>query len=343
VSIAGVSRGRGAWLAPCARRVLFTLLLTAGAAHASGMLGAPPSSAEACLAPALTDRVKPDYPPAMLAIKRGARVHARFTFSGPDRAPSVEVNDTPHEFAEAVREYAKQLRVPCMVADDAPVTLRQDFDFVPNEGRKVALTLPVDETAAARSSSDRCGVHLTGPGIPAIAYPEQALHQRLEGNVVVRLHFSDPTLGPEMTVLDNGGSKEFVHAILPSVEALRMACLGKDPVDVQVFYSFQIDGAANRVVLRDLSLVQFLHAVKAVPPEPAYFDTKLMKCPFDVRLTFRQPWNRNRIDELDEDIEARHAFLNWLSTMELNVDGRAANHVLGQSMLIQVPCTVVDL
>lgn len=327
-----------------ARRVSLALLLTMGgvsAANASGDLGAPLSPAERCLSPAAADRVKPEYPAAMLEINRGERIHARFTFAGPDSAPSVELSDALRDFKSAILQYARQLRVPCMGVGDAPVTLLQDFDFVPNDGRKVALTLPLD--ASAGSSKSACGVHLTGQGIPAIRYPEQPLKSRLEGNVVVRLHFFDPAKAPELTVLDDGGSKQFVRAVEPSVEALRMTCLGKDPVDLQVFYTFVIDGSANRVVLRDQTLVQFLGGVKPIGSGSVYFDTKLMKCPFDVRLTFRQPWNRNRIDELEEDVESRHAFLNWLSTLELDLRARDANRVLGQSMLIQVPCIVLNL
>ena len=342
--VAGLASRRATGLLARARRVSLALLLTVGAAsaaQASGSLGAPPSPAERCLSPAAADRVKPEYPAAMLEIKRGARVHATFTFGGPDRAPSVELSDTLRDFSDAIRDYARQLRVPCMGAGDAPVTLKQDFDFVPNDGRKVALTLPLD--ASAGTSKNACGVHLTGEGIPAIRYPDQPLRARLEGNVVARLHFFDPAKAPDMTILDDGGSNQFVRAITPSVEALRMTCLGKDPIDLQVFYTFVIDGSVNRVVLRDVTLAQFLHAVKPIAPGAGYFDTQLMKCPFDVRLTFRQPWNRNRIDELDEDLESRHAFLAWLSTLEFDLPARDANHVLGQSMLVHVPCAVLDL
>ncbi len=342
--VAGRAANRLMGLVARARRVSLGLLLAmgaAGAANAAGDLGAPPSPAERCLSPAAADRVKPEYPAAMLEAKRGSRVRATFTFAGPDRAPSVELSDTLRDFREAILEYARQLRVPCMGAGDAPVLLRQDFDFVPNDGRKVALTLPLD--ASAGRSKSACGVHLTGEGIPAIRYPEQPLRARLEGNVVARLHFFDPAKAPDMTVLDDGGSGQFVRAITPSVEALRMTCLGKDPIDLQVFYTFVIDGSANRVALRDLTLVQFIHATKPVAPGSVYFDTQLMKCPFDVRLTFRQPWNRNRIDELEEDVESRHAFLAWLSTLEFDLPPRDANHVLGQSMLIHVPCAVLNL
>ena len=329
------------------RGVSLLLMLAAGAvgaAHASGDLGAPPSPAQQCVTPSLADGARPEYPPAMLRIKRGARLRAEFTFAGPDQAPSVELGDTQDDFREAVRAYARKLRVPCMKAGDPPVVLRQEIDFVPNDGRKVALTLPEDESTGRAKSN--CAARLTGAGIPAISYPPSLARSRLEGNVVARLHFADLAGAPEMTVLDDGGSALFVRAITPSIEAVRLVCVGKapaEPVDLQVYYSFQIDGSADRVVLRDVTLKQFLGVVKPFPKGAIYFDTQLMKCPFDVRLTLRQPWGRNRIDELDEDVESRHTFLSWLSTLELKLPPRDANRVLGQSTIVHVPCAVLDL
>ena len=326
---------------------LLLALGLAGSAQAAGSLGSPPSPpspAEQCLAPAAADRAKPLYPAEMLEIRRGAVVHAVLTFTGPDRAPAVDIDgDSGRDFIDAVEKYARQLRVPCMHAGDPPVTLRQVFDFVPNDGRKVALSLPVDADRLRRESVAPCGVPLTGKDIPFPAYPARELRERLEGNVVLRLHFFDAAAAPEVTVLDNGGSPHFAEAVQPSVAALRMTCLGKEPVDLQVFYQFRIDGSADRVVLRDLTLARFIRAAKSVPAGSVYFDTTLMNCPFDVRLTFRQPWNPNRIDELDDDLESRHAFLEWLSTLELRMPPKDANKVLGQSMLIQVPCVKVDL
>jgi hypothetical protein len=338
---------RRAPFASGARRGLPVLMLAvclAGSAQAAGSLGSPSSPAEQCLAPATADRVKPVYPAEMLEIKRDAVVRAAFTFTGPDSAPAVDIDDkTGRDFSDAVRRYARQLRVPCMHAGDPPVTLRQVFDFVPNDGRKVALSLPVDVDRMRRESVAPCGVQLTGKEIPFPEYPTRELRDRLEGNVVVRLHFFDAAAAPELTVLDDGGSHHFVDAVRPSVAALRMTCLGKEPIDLQVFYRFMVDGSADRLVMRDLSLAQFIRAAKPVPAGSVYFDTTLMKCPFDVRLTFRQPWNPNRIDELDEDVESRRAFLEWLSTLEFRMPPRDANKVLGQSLVVRVPCARIDL
>jgi len=175
-------------------------------------------------------------------------------------------------------------------------------------------------------------------------YPDKLVRQGVEGTVVFRLHFTDPTQAPEMVVLDDGGSVLFVRSLRGYVEQFRLPCMGKEPVDLHFNYVFQLNGAGvNRVVLRDLPLGTFLRAVKQFPVGSVYFDTNLMKCPFDVRMTFLQPWNRNRIDELEEDVPARRAFLDWLSGMQLDLGPRASNQVLGQSMTLHVPCVKIDL
>lgn len=324
------------------------LLLAVGlarAALAAGDLGPPQSAALQCLSPSVAEQAKTVYPPRMLEIKRGAYVRVKLTFDDARSAPSVTfLTDTSEPFEEAISDYARQLRVPCLQPGAAPVTLTQIFDFVPNDGRKVALTLPLDE-AQQKGAQSPCVVDANGRDVPKPRYPGDLIRRRKEGNVVVRLRFFDTSLPPEITVLDDGGDRLFEHAVRPSVEALRMSCPGGKmvPFEIQVKYSFFLDGEANRLVLKELALPQFLRAVKPFASGGIYFDTTLMKCPFDVRLTFRQPWNRNQIDELEEDVESRHAFLSWLSTLELDVPSRQANLVLGQTMTIQVPCTRIDL
>lgn len=334
-------------LAARARCLAVALSLAAGAAHAAGVesdLGAPPTAAEQCLTPPAPERKIPAYPPDMLKIKRGDMVSVQLTFDAPTSAPSVRFDtDTQADFREAVLDYARQLRVPCMAAGAPPVTLSQQFDFVPNDGRKVAWTPPVD-VSNVRAASDRPCLVNANDRMAKPVFPYDLAQRGKEGNVVLRMRFVDTTQPPVVTVLDNGGEKHFADSVLESVQGLRMVCPAKvEPIEIQVVYRFTLDGLGKHVVLRDLTLPQFLASVKPFPRGNVYFDTTLMKCPFDVRLTFRQPWNRNHVEELDEDVAARHGLLSWLSTLELDLKPRQANMVLGQSMLIQVPCARVDL
>ena len=332
---------RAARFAIARQAAIAVLVAACGAAHAAGDLSPAPSAAERCLAPSDPAHATAVYPPDMLEIKRDGRVDARFTFSAADRAPDVSiVHASGPAFEDAVRDYAKGLRVPCMAAGAAPVTISQGFDFVPNDGRKVAFTAPLDLSVDPGAPRYAC---LVKPAASWATYPAPLLRQGLEGTVVLRVHFTAPDQAPELVVLDDGGSPLFVRAVRGYFSEMRLPCIGKEPVDFHFQYRFLIEGAVNRVVLRDQPLGTFLRSVKPGTMSQVYFDTNLMKCPFDLRLTFLQPWNRNRIDELEEDVPARHAFLDWLSGMQLDLGARAANHVLGQSMIIHVPCVKIDL
>ena len=338
----GMARRRLAARLQGASLALLLVIGAAGTARAADDLGPPTSPAEQCLAPPVAERHVPAYPPKMMEIRRGATVRVRLTFDGPRSAPSVRFVDDPlDDFRSAVLDYAEQLRVPCMPPGAAPVTLSQQFEFVANDGRKVAWTPPLEEPAALSAADMPCTIDAN----TRMAKPDYPRDLRgKEGNVVIRLRFVDPAQPPEVTVLDNGGDKLFAHAVTSSVQALRMTCRDKVvPFSIQVFYKFLIDGSTNRMVLKDMSLAQFIGAVKPFPRGGVYFDTTQMKCPFDVRLTLRQPWSRNRIEELEEDVESRHAFISWLSTLELDIPARPANLMLGQSTVIEVPCAKVDL
>jgi hypothetical protein len=60
-------------------------------------------------------------------------------------------------------------------------------------------------------------------------------------------------------------------------------------------------------------------------------------------LTFKQPFDRNRVEELEEDVPARHAFLDWLAGLELVIPGRKTTDLIDQQMTIHIPCAQVDL
>lgn len=313
------------------------------AAHANEKLTLSSSPAQRCLIPAEAQRIKPDYPPDMLRLKESALIHAELVFSAPDDAPDVKVEgDPPSDFVAAVRAYAKQLRVPCMSRGDRPVKLRQDFVFTPNDGRKVAWSTPTDEADATRQKFMACVV-MPLDGNTGIEYPLGPLREGKEGKVVVRLHFSDPAKPPTPEILDNGGSKYFVQAISGFMEKMRMGCLGSEPVDVQFIYTFKIEDARQREVLNDLTLPQFLRVVKPISPGSAFFDTTVMKCPFDLRLTFEQPWAPNKIEELDDDVPVRHPFMDWLAAQQFEVTPRQANALLTQQMTLHIPCARIDL
>jgi hypothetical protein len=331
-----LSRGRLA-AAACALAGL------AGLAHADPTAELASSPARRCLSPAADSRVKPVYPPELYEMKLGETIEAEFTFTGPDSRPRVHIEGAPRqEFADAIEEYARQLRVPCMGKDDAPVQLRQSFVFTPNDGRKVAWTTPVDEADARRTQQMKCVVK---PSSSLIHYPPVMLHELREANVLARVRFTDPAAAPSYEVIYDGGSRWFGEAIAAYVGELRLPCLSGGPLEEDYVFSFRIDGGGTlkRRVLKDVSLQAFLGAAKPITPGSVFFDTNAMKCPFDVRLKFRQPVESNKLEELEEDVPARHALLDWLGEREVNLDRKTAGELYGQSMIIHVPCVKIDL
>lgn len=317
--------------------------LLAGVAHAEPTAELASSPEQRCLSPAVDDRVKPAYPPQLYEMKMGATIDVELVFTAPDRRPKVHIEgDSRLEFDDAIEDYAKQLRVPCMRADGEPVRLRQTFVFTPNDGRKVVWTTPVDEADAGRQEQLKCMVK---PSPTLIHYPAAMMWGGREANVLVRARFYDPSSAPSFEVIYDGGHRSFANAVAGYLGELRLPCLAGGPVDDNFEFQFRLDGGGKltRRVLKDLPLQTFLAAVKPIKPGSVYFDTNTMKCPFDVRLRSRQPLEVNKVEELEEDVPGRHAFLDWLAERELNLDRNAAGEVYGQSMVVHVPCVKIDL
>jgi hypothetical protein len=313
-------------------------------AHADPVTELASSPAQRCLFPAVDDRVKPPYPAELYEAKIGASVAAEFEFRGPDQEPRVSVADgTRREFERAVRDYARQLRVPCMGAKDGPVKLRQTFDFVPNDGRKVAWTTPIDEANPGRDALLKCIVR---PSPEEVVYPQSMLRAQREASVIARARYFAQDQPPSWEVLYDGGDRAFGNAVGHYLDLLRMPCVGSEAINENITFNFRLDsggGNFKRRVLKDLPLSTFLGVVKPIKAGSVFFDTNTMKCPFDVRLVFKQPFEPNKIQELEEDVPARHAFLDWLGQREINLDRKHAGEFLEQQMTIHIPCATIDL
>jgi hypothetical protein len=76
-------------------------------------------------------------------------------------------------------------------------------------------------------------------------------------------------------------------------------------------------------------------------PQPVYFDTSKMGCPFDVRVSHMQPYLPNWVGEVDSANPERRAFLEWLASLQLRVT--PPHRILGDIFTVSVPCVIVDL
>lgn len=263
------------------------------------------------------------------------------TFKAGDRPPSVKVLNQyrPHfELEEAVRDHVAMFRVPCMSAGAPPVTLRQDYVFIANDGRKVMSSQPRDLADGPRKERWSCLQHTWRETRPE--YTDAMRREEIEGNVYVRLRFTRPDAPPDVTVLASSHRK-LEQSMRNFAADLRLPCMTTEAVAWNVVYKYRLEGG-RRFLLKDATLVDFLRASK--PPLPAaYFDFATMGCPFDVRLSYFQPHSRNAVGELENANPARQPFLDWLAGLQLNFSERGNTAVLGDAMTVSVPCGKLDL
>lgn len=329
----------------CSLRAVFASLVllvgTVASAHADQMF-LEPSPAASCLILTKGSADKPEYPQEMLDSRKAETVSIRMTFRSPDASPKVEVlNDSPSEqFIEAVRQYAKGLRAPCVQAGDAPVALTQEFVFDPMGGRKVMSSMPEDADATSRQAMADC-LAKVNPDFK-MRFPVFDRSRDEDTRILVRLTFQSPDKAPELEWLAAPeGRKSMRNLIQEDASNLRIPCMKGAPIVATRLYHFMLEGA-SRKVLKDMTLRTLVGAAKAVP-RPAYFDFGTMNCPFDVRLTYYQPYSANRVSEFDTSLPARKPLLAWLSQVKLNLTEKANLAVVGEDTIISIPCGHLDI
>jgi hypothetical protein len=325
------------------RAALLTLGLCLVAAH-DALATTPqtqlaPSEALACLTPVGAARA-PAYPPEAYARKEGGTVAVKMHFTQPDRPPRVEVLDaraTVSVLVAAVESHLRSYRVPCL-APGQLATIEQHFSFVAHDGREaVQWTEPKDTEDLRRQELIKCLVPGSRPH-----YPMTALAADAQGVVPLRLRFTRPDAAPEVELLDKTPHVQLFFAARDAARASRLPCLTGAPVSVDQFYSFAIEDS-ERLVLKDMSLVQYLRGVQGIREAQVYFDFNTMKCPFDVRVELRQPALDNRIGELDGPVPERQFFLSWLARQRLQMTPQEQNRLMLQSAVVTVPCGVLSL
>ncbi len=340
------SRGRRHGLPPGPARVRAALLaLGLGLAAAPDAMAAgtqtqlAPSEALGCMTPVGAARA-PAYPPQAYARKEQGTVAVQMRFTHPDRPPRVEILEsgrTTFLLVEAVEDHLRNFRVPCL-APGPTVTIEQQFRFVAHDGREaVQWTEAKDADDLRRRELVKCLVPGSLPN-----YPFSALRSNAEGVVPLRLRFSRADGAPEVELLDKTPHVNLVDAARRAALGSRLPCLTGEPLSVDQFYIFTIDGN-ERLVLKDMSLVQYLSAVQGIRDAQVYFDFNTMKCPFDVRVELQQPASDNRIGELDGPVPERQFFLSWLARQRLQMQPRQQNRLMTQSAVITVPCGVLSL
>lgn len=326
-------------------RALFTLWLGWCAALSAAPAVAEEVTLEAspavqCLSPRLEERTPIVYPARSLERRDGGAVQVELLFNAPDQPPRVKVLDrlVERELIGVVKEHVEQLRVPCMQRGTQAVRLRMDFVFRPNDGRKVITKAPIDLDDERREALGKCLRHVDGRDLPE--YPVEHLQAGKQGKVYVRLTFVDKDLPPRLEAIASSDSR-FLWRVTKYAEGLRLPCLDREPLSWTRLYSFTLLGG-ERTLLQDTTLSKLL-AHATLPKTPVHFDFGDMQCPFDLRVTYRRPFDRNSVKQVETDNPARQPLMDWLGDLQLNISGDVSLRVLGDIFNLSVPCGTLDL
>lgn len=301
----------------------------------------PNQAVLACLTPSADERGKPTYPEEEYLLNRGEVVAVRLRFTRPDAGPEVDLlrSSVAPPFADAVREHVARYRLPCL-QPGAQVAATQEFVFRPRDGKRVLWSSP----SAVHSDRVKQLAACVQPPNTDGNYPRPAMRDGDEGRLLLLLTFRRPDEEPEVKVLYPGLRPRLVGAAVDMAKAHRMPCLapGDAPLSGLQVYEFQIDGN-KRAAFSDVALAGFLKSVKGLEGQRLYFDFTTMSCPFEVQMTLYQPYASNPVGEVGGTAEGRTAFLQWLESVTLKLSAKDYSRVVGETIRIRVPCTVLDL
>lgn len=315
-------------------------VLAAGAG-AQQLTLAPPVVLD-CLTPPPEQRGLPEYPPEALARRDGGTVNVELRFDAPDQAPSVRVLE-PHAFQsleDAVEQHVRSWRVPCHPIGAAPARLQFSFVFRPeSDGRRVSVTPPRDAAAVQRRQQLACMERVDKRRRPD--YPTRARQADEQGNYLVRMRFVAPDQAPEVQLLGGSRSRSLRAEVEDFAAGFRVPCLGGAPLETDLLFSFRLDGG-RRTYLNDMALKPWVLSARDLP-RPAHFELDTMACPFDLQVTYRQPFARNIVRQLGDADARRLGLIDWIERTTLDLPNALQTEALGSTFKLQVPCGSVDL
>lgn len=287
------------------------------------------------------------YPERHLEAKSGGFVRVKLSFERADRAPEVEVlsRAIPEGLLDAVRSYLRQYRLPCLPAGQTVLAV-QEFNFEPRATETVRWT---DARGVIEEKREKIRSCLRTP--PDTVRPTWSfgwasrIKQKDYGNLLLHMRFDSADAPPQIKVVYDSVPTEFRQPVLDYVAKYRMPCLaeGDKPVAMEQLFHINKSGSGKVTSLKDLDLIKFLGAVKDIEKQKVNFDLNTMACPFQVMWRFGMPVQKNGVGEVGPRNLNRTEFLAWLSALSLNVPAETMEQLLGQSMVISVPCGEVKL
>ncbi len=282
------------------------------------------------------------YPSQDEQMRLPGHVRLSLKFTSPDRAPEVTVlfRAASEAMLEEVRWYVDGYRLPCLPAGGPSVLAVQEFEFKPRVTDPITWTSPRavaarEEALQGRPKALAC---MRTPKEP----PEYGgfTLQREVANAFVELSFTGPDAPPDVKMVYASVGERQAKVVTDYVRAYRLPCLkaGAEPYVVQQHFQFRPYGVGARVFKDAVPLVSFLSNIKGVQALRADFDFHTMSCPFQVAWTLGKPALDNRVGEVGKPDLNRTEFLAWLAGLEMEVKATQFEQLLGQTVIVNVPC-----
>lgn len=322
------------------RQIVGALLagLMASATHAETVLVERADAASfACLT---RPDALPTDPDVDVAAPRAGFVRLSMKFVAPGQAPEVAVlfRDASDAMVAAVRTHVLAYRLPCLAADAAPVVAVQEFSFSPARAEASRVTPPalaVPPTPVMPSLKECLRMPDAAPGLAA--------DQRASvGNVVIEATFTSVDTEPAIQVLYASVGRKQLAAVTDYMRQHRLSCMpgGGKWATVRRSFRYQItDAGGTQVKFKGaVALGSFLRGIKDIQSKQAEFDFTTMACPFQVAWTLGKPALENEAVDLGGRDLNRVAFLAWLRGLEMNAPGPLFENLLGETIVIDVPC-----
>jgi TonB family protein len=191
----------------------------------------------------VTKLVKPAYPPAAVPDKRQGQVIVRIVVSETGDVETAEVISGNPVLANAAVDAAKQWKFKPYIRNGQPVkaAVKLPFDFAPPAdgappaAQTIILAAPTAPASLARTSRIRVSsgvmqgllIHKVEP-----TYPSQALHDRVQGSVILRALISKEGTIEDLQVIS--GDPLLTGAAIDAVKQWRYRpyILNGDPVEI---------------------------------------------------------------------------------------------------------------
>ena len=333
------------WLFPM-HRFLISLALSGLVCLAQAQIVEQDTSAPRWLA--CLERSGPaiDYPAADRQRQSPGflRLSLKFTDAGQPPEATVLFRAASEAMLEEVRWHVRGYRLPCLPAGEA-VTAVQEFEFKPRVAAPITWTAPRAVQAARED-----GVAVPGPTAcmrtpstpPDIWGPA---FQRDVVNVIAQITFNAADAAPDVELVYSSGSPSQDQSVKDYVRQYRLPCLvpGSKAYVVQQQFTYRPYGAPARVFKEAVKLTAFLSNMKDIQQARAQFDFSTMNCPFQVAWTLGKPAVDNRVGQVGEPDLNRTEFLAWLAGLEMAVRKKEFELMLGQTVIINVPCGTLNL